>query len=415
MPPPASARPPRGPFRRRALLLAPVLLLAACSQSRADEVDQPVEEAPLVRAVPAELRMVQREIRTTGFLESEHQAQVVSLISGRLLGLHGDVGVEVEKGQLLAEIDDREARSAIEQLVVQRDSKQVDKDLAELEVEAAQRRIAQASFEAQKARAEFDRQAQTDPDYVSPKALQDSELLWQAADAAHKVAEFNARKAELEVTRIGSTIAELQARIDELEVRLEHHRIVAPFAGVLTARHVVEGSTLSAGAVLFDLVDPDHLVAYLDRPQGELDLVRKSRIVTFTTDALPDREFTADVDLVGPMVDRATGHFRLRVRVRPADARTLLHGMFVRAVIRAEELREALMVPKTAVLSEGAVSVVMTVRDDKACRIDLDPGLEQGDLVECRNRGDGGMQPGDLVITEGHEDLEDQAAVRVAQ
>ena len=399
-----------------ATMLLAALALAACSKASADaENKKPELPAPLVRAVPAELRQVRREIRTTGFLESEQVGSIVSLVAGRVRALHVDQGAEVKQGQLLAEIDDREARSAVQQLTVQRDAKKLDAELAKLEIEAADRRIAQASFEAQKARAEFDRQKQTLPEFVAPKALQDAELAWQSAAEAVEVAKFNASKARLEVQRIATTVEELQARLDELSVRLDNHRITAPFSGVITKRYVSVGATVGSATPLFDTVDPDHLVAWLDRPQSELDQIQKSKIVTFTSDALPGREFTADVDLVSPVIDRATGHFRLRMRVRRDDARTLVHGMFLRARILAEDLREALMVPKSAVLSEGDTSVVMVARNGKAFRTDLDPGLELDDFVECKNRGSNGLQPGEFVIVAGHEDLEDQAAIRLPQ
>ena len=80
-----------------------------------------------------------------------------------------------------------------------------------------------------------------------------------------------------------------------------------------------------------------------------------------------------------------------------------------------EEQRTALMVPKAAVLSEGEVSVVLAVREGKAYRINLDPGLELEAWVECRNRGDDGLHDGDLVIVSGHEDLRDQAPVEVVE
>ena len=391
--------------------------MAACSGSTAGAADKNKEEAPvpLVRATAAVLRQVRREIRTTGFLESEQTSTVVSLVSGRLSAIYVDEGTLVTSGQLLASVDDREAKSAIQQLTVQRDGKELDQQLAALEVEAADRRIAQASIEVQKARAEFDRQSQTRAEFVSPKALQDAELAWQSLAETVEVAKFNASKARLEVKRIATTIEELKARIDELNVRLEHHRIAAPFAGVTTSRHVSVGANVGPSTALFEMVDPDHLVAWLDRPQSELDLIRNGKIATFTTDALPGREFTADIDQVSPVVDRLTGHFRLRIRVKPDDARTLLHGMFLRARIQAEDLREALMVPKSAILSEGDAAVVMVARTGKAIRIDLDPGLEQDDWIECKNRGANGLQPGELVIVEGHEDLEDQAAVRLQQ
>ncbi len=399
----------------RLCLLA--LLAAGCGKPAA-KADDPTKEptvAPLVRALPTEIRQVRREIKTTGFLESEHQAQIVSLVQGRVRAIHADQGDLVKKGQLLAEIDDREATSALQQLSVQRDAKELDRQLAELEVEAADGRVSQAAIEQQKAKAEYDRQSKTLPEFVAPKALQDAELAYQSAQQAVDVARFNASKARLEVQRIASSVQELNARIDELKVRLENHRVVAPFDGVVTARRLSAGATVNAAAPMFEMVDPDRLVAWLDRPQSELELARKSKSVAFVCDAIPGAEFTADVDLVSPTVDRATGHFRLRMRVRPGDARTLVHGMFVRARILAEDLRPALMAPKAAMLSEGDVAVVMAVRGGKACRVDLDPGLEADEWIECKNTGPGGLQPGELVVVEGHEDLQDQAAVRVQQ
>ena len=401
---------------RRSLRWLLLIALAACDTSAAgSSADPRAGQLPLVRVAPAELRQVQREIQTTGFLESEHQDQVACAIGGKLQAVLVDEGTRVEKGQLLAEVDSREAAAAREQLTVQRDAKKVDQELAGLEVEAAGRRIVQARLERQKAKAEFDRQSQMNAEFVSPKALQDAELAFQTVEESLKVTEFNERKSKLEVTRIGSQVAELDAKIHELDVRIDHHRITAPFAGVITRRLVVEGATLAAGAVLFDMIDPEHLVAWLDRPQSELDLVRQAREVRFKTDAFPGRDFTGDIDLISPAIDRQTGHFRLRMRVRPDDARTLVHGMFVRARILAESLREALLVPKAAVLSEGDVSVVMVVRDGKACRVDLDPGLELQDAIECKHRGESGLQPGDLVITSGHEDLKDQSPVLISR
>lgn len=391
------------------------VLLSACGKSTMADKKTEVEPLRLVRAAPAELRQVQREMRTTGFLESEHQATVAARVPGRLQALHADAGTRVRKGDLLAEIDDREARAAMEQLQVQLAARRVDLELVKLEVEAAGRRVEQGRLEMLRAKAEYDRQAGMDPEFVSPKALEEADLAARSAVEAHQVAIFNQRKAGLDVTRIETGIGELEARIRENAVRLEDHRILAPFDGVVVRRHVAAGATVTAGQLLFDMVDPDTLVAWFDRPQAELDLARRAREVRFTTDSLPGEEFRGAIDLVGPVVDRETGHFRLRVRIAPADADRLVPGMFLRARILAEAQREALMVPKTAVLAEGEVAVVMVVRNGKACRVDLDPGLELQDLVECRNRGDAGLQPGDLVIVSGQEDLKDQTPVEVAQ
>ena len=63
------------------------------------------------------------------------------------------------------------------------------------------------------------------------------------------------------------------------------------------------------------------------------------------------------------------------------------------------------MVPKTALLAEGSTSILFVVRNGKAVRIELQPGLETNTHVECRNRGINGLQDSDLIITSGQTDL----------
>jgi RND family efflux transporter MFP subunit len=368
-----------------------------------------------VRTAKAELRMVQREIQTTGFLQSEHDVLVMSEVPGRVVEVLVDEGQTVERDQLMARIDDREARASVQQLRVQRQAAEVQKQLAELEAEAAARRIEQARIDRDQAQREFDRQSRLDPEIVVPKVLEDAKFAVEGAEEALQVAVFNERKSKLEVTRMENSMAELDARIEEANVRLEDHEIKAPVDGVVTRRHVTGGETITGATPLFEVIDPNALIAYLTQPQTQFAAVRDSKEVSYTVDAFPGREFVADVDLVSPVVDRETGHFEIRIRVRKQDTALLAHGMFIRARIRTEDLREALMVPKAAVLSEGDVSVVMVVREGKASRVTLDPGLELEKWVECRNRGDQGLLPDEEVIVSGHEDLKDQSLVETEQ
>ena len=401
-----------------ALILSLFLLGAACNPAgtaAAGNGNPTGAQPPLVRVEAVRLLDVQREISTTGFLESEHRVTVLSEVPGKILEVLVDEGEAVQAGQVLARIDDREARSALQQMQVQLESRKVEKSLNELEVEAAGRRVRQATIERDQAKAEYERNAGIARDVVSPKVLEDSRFAYEGAEEALLVAEFNEKKAILDVDRAANSIAETEASLEEIQLRLEDHEILAPLTGVLEARYIRGGETISSATELFVVVDPVLLVAYLNRPQREFALVQGAREVLFTTDAYPGREFVADVDLVSPTVDQSTGSFRLRVRVREAPENKLLPGMFIRARIMTEDLRPALMVPKTAVLAEGDLSVVFAVRDGKANRVALDPGLETETHVECRNRGDDGLTTRDVVVVVGHEDLKDQAVVETAK
>lgn len=399
------------------LLCGPVLALSACSPSRAESTDVVEEEEsiPLVRLAAVELRDVRREIETTGFLESEHRVTVLSKVPGRVLSVPVDAGDRVTAGQELAVLDSSEAEAVVKTFATQLEDRKVRANLAELEVDSAKQREEQAIIDRDQAQAAYDRLAKQHPDDIARNALEDATFALESAKKAATVAGFEHRKAQLDHLAATNAITEYEARLEEAETRLREHTIVAPFDGNVVSRQISGGETISSATELFDVVDLEHLVTYLSRPQIQLPLVRNAKEVVFTADAYGEREFVADVDMVSPVVDAETGHFKIRARVRPEDTEVLQPGMFIRTRILTEDSREALMVPKSAVLAEGDRSIVFAVREGRAFKIVLDPGFEDATHIECLNRGDGGLSAEDAVVTAGHDDLRDQAEVEVSE
>lgn len=404
------------PCRAAAPLAVLAVLLAACGPgggaSRADAKAKD-DRPPLVRVAKVEVRPVQREIETTAFLESEHEVIVYSKISGRITEVPVDEGQRVKKGQLLARLDDREATTTLRQAEIQLEERQLRQQLAKLDAEASLRKVEQARIDRDRAKAEFVRQSQIDPNLVSPKVVEESKFALDAAEEAMRVAEFAARRAELDVGTSANAIRELQSKVEETRLRLAEHEILAPLDGVVVRRDVKGGETVGVNTSLFRVTDPDNLISYLSRPQRELPLVRRAREVRFTVDGFPAREFKGAIDLVSPVVEQATGSFRLRIRVDPEDADELRPGMFLRARILTEERRDALMVPKAAVIAEGERSIVYAVRNGQTHKVVVDPGLEERLFLECRNRGDEGLATDDVVVVSGHSDLRDKMLVEV--
>ncbi len=421
---PIEATPPAAVARTTATFLL-LALAAGCSPSSADsEGGQPTAAdtassaaaPPLVRVEPVELREVRRLIETTGYLESEHRVTILPEVGGRVVEVLIDEGDRVEKGQVLAKLDDREARSALRQAEVQLADRKVRLELMEVEKSSTVRRIEQARIERDKAKAQHQRNQEIDSGLIAAKELEDGLFALQTAEEALQVAQLDAKKAELEISAAANAIDELEARVDSENLRVAQHEIRAPFEGVIEERMIRGGETISAATELFAIIDDENLVCYLRRPQRELAMIRTAREVAFTTDAVPGRRFHATIDVISPVINAETGSFRLRVRVSKEDddAELLRPGMFVRAEIVTEEQREALMVPKAAILNEGTRAVVFAVRDGVATRVVLKPGLEERDHVENLDRGESGLGPDDVVVVSGQAGLRDNTAVEIA-
>jgi len=397
-----------------------VLLAAACARGggtpaeAAGRAKPKDERPPLVRVRPVEVHKVRQEIRDTAYLEAERRVTLQAKVAGRVAEVLADEGQEVHQGQLLARLDDREAKTTLAQVQVQLAEAKLRQDLAALEAEASGSRLEQARIEREMAAAEWKRNSAIDPQVISPKVLDDSKFLSDKAEEALRVADFGKRKADIEVRTAANKVDELESKLTEVKLQLAEHEIVAPFDGVVVQRQVTGGETISSATALFVVADPRRLIAYVSRPQRELPLVRNAKEVHFTTDSDPKHEYVADIDMVSPVVDETTGTIKVRMRVREADTKTLVAGMFLRVRVMTEDLRDALMVPKAAVLAEGDRSMVFALRDGRATKVVLDPGLEERDFIECKSRADDGLSPQDKVIVSGHEDLKDQTVVEVS-
>jgi RND family efflux transporter MFP subunit len=401
------------------ILGAVAALLAACGppgeRTAQGATKKESERPPLVRAEKVELRQIRREISTTGFLESEHRVAIHAKVGGRVAEVGVDEGQAVEPGTVLARLDDREIAAAVRQAQVQIQEREARRNLLQLEIEIAQSRIEQAQIERDRTRAEYERNRDMQEGFVSPKVLDESRFAFDSAEKALQVARFNHRKAELDVKAVDAALLDLKAKLEEVQIRQQEHVILSPIRGRVSERWVKGGETTTAADQLFTVVDTENLVAYLSRPQRELPALLAAKEVRFTTDAQPDHEFAGAIDLVSPVVDQSTGSFKLRMRVLPAEASVLRPGMFVRARILTESLRDALMVPKSAVLAEGDRSIVFAIRDGIAHRVELQPGVEERLAVECLNRGGDGLRDDDVVAVSGHEDLKDRTAVEIAK
>ncbi len=404
----------------KSLLLACILPLAglpSCGESpRTPGAGEGQDDRPpLVRVAAATEQAVRREIENTAHLESEHEVTVYSKLPGRITEVLVDEGARVSKGQVIAKLDDREAAAAKRQVEVQLADRKVRHELAKLEIESSARRVKQAQIDRDRAHAEWTRQSQMDPGIVIKKVLEEAKFALDSSEEALQLALFAQKKATLDSETAENAILELQARLEESDLRLVEHSIKAPIDGVIDERRVKGGETIASSTVLFVVTDLDNLISHIALPQTQLPLVGQAREALFTTDAFGTREFTADIDLIGSTIDQTTGSFRLRMRVRKQDAKLLRPGMFLRVRILTEKTRQALMVPKAALLAEGDRFIVFALRGNSVEKLYLDPGVEDGDFVESRNRGDDAVHVQDQLVVAGHEDLKDQDQVEVTK
>ncbi|PID80070.1 hypothetical protein CSA17_03545 [bacterium DOLJORAL78_65_58] len=221
---------------------------------------------------------------------------------------------------------------------------------------------------------------------------------------------FDAQKiSRLELLNTQAATRQARSAADVARRRFERAAIRAPFDGIVVDRYVELGQLLAPGQAAVRVIDPSvlKLEGYLTQEEVPfVDLGAEARVTL--GDEGPTVRGT--VAWVGMEADRATGKFKIEIRIPNEDGH-LRSGLIGRAQLPKVVRRDVLTIPRDAVLPYRHGDSVFVVRGDRAKRRTLLLGPDQGNLVTVRR----GLEPGDQLIVRGHRALSDSSLVRVVE
>jgi len=364
-----------------------------------------------------EPRKVEDRLPCTTHVEVQHAVDILAEVPGQVIEVPIQEGQVVDKGTILCKLDDRQAQISLE---TARNEEKIAETLIhemDLNAEEAQKKIDQARLNLANARKELDRASKGVAERLtSAMELEAAQLAFDKAGHELNLAEFAARKAELEKTKARNQRDQKVLAVRLEERNLEKFTVRAPFRGVVPELKVKGGEWVTSSKVLFQLYDADRLEVNITRPQRQFGLLRLGQTVEIEVDAWPKTVFQARIHYISPVVDMQTGSFLVRARIEDPEKK-LRPGMFCRADIITRESHEALMIPKIAILYEGDFPHAYVVRNGKAHLIQIEPGIELKDSLEALNKCGReeenilAFRPGDPVVIKGKEKLEENDLV----
>lgn len=343
---------------------------AGCSQAADNGAKNKGRGAVPVRTAFVARTNVSETLSFTGELESPLAVEVKPKIQGRLEKLDLREGAVVAAGDVIAEIDRREAEA----------------QMALAEAQAKQARVALAERERERRRLE----ALFAEDVATEQAR-------DTAVAAHESAL--------------AALAQARAQLELAQVNLDETRIRAPMDGVVAARYADPGAMVGPAAAILKIVQMDPLRLVLAVPARLLPALAEGQTrVAVATDVWPDRETECRLDRIHPEVDAGTRTVRAEVRVanpRTAGGWPLLPGMYATAQLVAAANPAALAVPAAAVIRVLDRQVVFTVVDGVARATPVQTGIRAGESVEIA----AGLAEGDEYVAMGQNKLTDGAPI----
>jgi len=369
-------------------VIVAVVALLFWRGDKSNSVDHTTELAPSVQkirvaATKPMLMTFEDTVTFVGNLEAEERASVASKVSDvTVLSVNVDVGDEIKRGDILVEMDDSLNRRQIEE--------------ARAAVARAEAAIAQAKS----------RLSTVEKDYKRYKQLYEEQVISRQ--------QFDQTEGQYEVEKAGLDLAQrelkqAQARLEQLLIVKNYHKVAAPVGGVIAERRVDPGDTIKSGDVLLVISRQDNVKIKGPITENDYPKVKLGQPVHVRVDAFPGREFNGKVNRISPVLDPATRTGEVEALM--ASQGLLKPGMFAPAFIVVGS-HEALALPREAVrqLAGTGEWYCFVASDDVAQQRPIKRGAEQGNWIEITE----GIGESDLVITTVVRQLSDGVPVEVA-
>ena len=319
-----------------------------------------------------------------GYVVARTKAAVSAKIPGRLAMLNVSEGSRVQKGDIIARLDNADYAAAVGQ--------------AEASLASAKATLIEAQSDRDQMQRDYvrvrDIHAQN-PNLVSPQDVENADSRARQAEAR-----FGAQSA-----RVDAAAASLRMA----QANLENTYIRAPFSGTVLRKEAEVGEVvapsvgggLTRGAVV-TMADLATLEVEVDVNEAYIARIHGGQEARITLDAYPDTAFRGTVRQVVPTADRQRATVQVKVAIVDRDPRILTEMGAKVEFLEAPRAapagapqaveRPRIMVPAAAVRSDEGRSVVWLVRDGRLQKRDVDAGPVSGNFREIRSGLSGGEQ-----------------------
>lgn len=306
-----------------------------------EEEQKAASSATLVSTQIVSHSALVRQVTSLGTALANESVQIVSNASDYLIELHINEGQGVEKGQLIAQLNDVEERARVAEL--------------------------SASLVDQK------RQLERVKNLAKTQATAQSLL-------------------DEQQTRVNTT----QAQLDAVKARLNEMTIRAPFSGVLGLRQVSEGAYLTAGAVLTTLDDLSQIRLEFSVAEYYLAQLKPGMTVNASNVAYPGTVFTGQIKAIDTRLDPVTRSVKVHAMM-PNDQLELRPGMLLNVSVTLDEVQALQVSEKAIVPLQNKQYVFVVNKDNSVTQTEVQLGQRIPGLVEIVS----GLNPGDQVVIEG--------------
>lgn len=334
------------------LLAASASMISGCHGGESAPTPRTVQSIQ-AQVVESQQQQFPVRVQSTGTVHSRQTAVISAQVMGRIQQMLVQEGDDVRAGQTLVVLDDTALRAQVEQ--------------AQAGVKAAKSAQAAAQTDADLAASTLSRYKQLESQKsVSPQEMDEVSRRAEAATAA-----LEAARAQTDAVR---------AQESGARTMLGYTHLVAPFAGVVTARMADPGTMAAPGVPLLQVDQAAALQLQVTVDESEIGMIHNGMKVPVKIDGGTSTSMAGTIAEIVPAADPLSHSFLVKIDL-PQSNQTRA-GMYGTAEF-ANGTRQAIAIPRSAVAARGSLNCVYVLDGQGIAQLrSITLGVEQGGLVE---------------------------------
>ncbi|HEX8287845.1 MAG TPA: efflux RND transporter periplasmic adaptor subunit [Pyrinomonadaceae bacterium] len=431
------------------LVFSTALLGASCGSSKASSANSnnanaasPVVDVATAQAV---VRQIPTYFEATGNLASDAQTDVAPTVGGKIVEVNFDIGSYVNRGDVLVRLDNRDAQIKLEQARAQVAQAESGVRQAQAQVEAARANVRQtqarlgltegsnfnietfsqvraiaAQLElAEKELRRAERLVETGDIartiYDQRKAqrdqlraqLDEARSTASVAVAAIRTAQSQVETAQAAVRSAQSAADTARTQVSSAEKAITDTIVYAPISGYVSDRAADLGEFAATNSKIATIVRTGVLRLRIDIPEQAIGQVAVGQGISLQTSAYPDRNFAGTVVRIAPNLNATSRTLTVEAEVENVGG-LLKPGQFATVRVAQSKPAPAVMIPVTAVRTEGDNNRVYVIQDGFASERLVQLGFLENDYIEVKQ----GVRENETVATSNLNLLNDGVLVR---
>jgi multidrug efflux system membrane fusion protein len=379
-----------------------MVILNGCSTGEKSEKVTPPEQAVSAQVETVGMTPIQVTYEAVGTVHSKTTSNISSKVTGHIVAFHVEEGDQVTTGQLLVQLDDRDAAALLSKAEARLNEARNALQEMERATRAAEAAKAAAEANLALATATYERYK----DLLERRSISQQE--YDVAEAKYKTAGAETDRAdemlqslEAKKRQVLAKIEQAKADVTNAQIYLGYTHIVSPITGLVTAKKADVGDLAQPGTSLLTLEDSQHYRLEAMVEESLANRIQLGGEVPVSIDALDHWNISTRVSELVPTADPASRSFIVKLDLPSGSP--VRSGIFGRARFPIGQ-KQGMTVPLSAIIERGQLTGIFVLDQANTARLRLvKTGKQYGSRIEILS----GLNQGERVVVGNTEHIKD--------